>query len=172
MKHHIQAIAYIPGFMARIIIAGGICDCTERNIDSGNPLEKFIFNFDSTERMTSHLNSLYLDSYKSIRESRPNVVVTYSEMIGMNMTSVTCTKNPTFVQQEILNQSIMNINPIIVSLNEKNNVPTPWIAKRVHIPRKNGAHHQYDRLCDGIHFDEALKRICARKFVETIYKML
>ena len=38
--------------------------------------------------------------------------------------------------------------------------------------RKNGAHHQYDRLSDGIYFDEDLKRICAKKFVETIYKML
>ena len=103
---------------------------------------------------------------------RPNVVVSYSEMIGMNMSAVYCTKNPTIEQQNILNQSIMSKNPKIVALNESNNTPTPWISKRVHINRKNGAHHQYDRLSDGIHFDEDLKRICAKKFMETIYKML
>ena len=67
----------------RIIIAGGICDCTERNTDSSNPREK-------------------------------------------------------------------------------------W----VHVNRKNGPHHQYERLFDGIHYSEDLKCICAKKYVETIYKML
>ena len=44
---------------ARIIIAGGICDCTERNADSGNPFEKFILNFEFVDRITSHLNDLF-----------------------------------------------------------------------------------------------------------------
>ena len=122
--------------------------------------------------MTSHLNNLFSESYKLIRKNRPNVAVSYSEMIGMDMAAVSSTKNLTLVQQDILNQTIMGINPKIVALNESNSVPTPWISKRVHINRKNGAHHQYDRLSDGIHYDEALKRICARKYVEAIYKML
>ena len=156
----------------RIIIAGGICDCTERNTNISNPREKFVFNFDSAENMTNYLYNLFTESYKQISKDRPNVVVSYSEMIGMDMTTVYSTKNPTLEQQNILNQTIMNINPKIVAINESNNTPTPWISKRVHINRKNGTHHQYIRLSDGIHFDEDLKRVCAKKFVETIYKML
>ena len=50
----------------RIIIAGGICDCTERNTDSSNPREKFVFNFDSVDSMTSYLYNLFTESYKQI----------------------------------------------------------------------------------------------------------
>ena len=157
---------------SRIIIAGGICDCTERNTDNSNPREKFIFKFDSVDSMTNYLNSLFIESNKQISKARPNVVVSYSELIGMDMSTVYYTKNPTAQQQDILDQTIMNINPKIVALNEYNSSPTPWISKRVHINRKNGPHHQYERLSDGIHYSDDLKRICAKKYVETIYKML
>ena len=71
-------------------------------------------------------------------------------------------------QQDIFDAAIMDINTKIVALNERNNLPTPWIAKRVHVPRKNGMHHQYCRLNDGIHWDIGLKRACAEKFAQTI----
>ena len=64
----------------------------------------------------------------------------------------------------------MMINPKIVRINEENSVPTPWIAKRVHVNRKNGS-HQYERLSDGIHLSDELKFICAQKFVDALYKM-
>ena len=156
---------------AKVIITGGICDFTERNSDHYNPQEKFLFNYNSVGALTSHMDNLFNESYQSFSSSRPFVSITYSELIGMDLEKIVSTKNPYPGQQDILNQAIMEINTKIVALNEKNSMPTPWISKRVHIVRKNGIHHHYERLFDGIHYDEALKCICARKFVETLYKM-
>ena len=156
---------------ARVILAGGICDCTQRNEDSRNISDKFIFNFDSSTELIDHLYTLFKDSSRDLSRNRPNVKVSYSELIGMDMERSLYTRNPTLEQQIILNNSIMDINTKIVSINEENNVPTPWIVKRVHIIRKNGVHHQYERLSDGIHWDDNLKSICAQKFVDVIYKM-
>ena len=77
-------------------------------------------------------------------------------------------ENPLPGQQHVFDTAIMDINTKIVALNSANNMPTPWIAKRVHINRKNGAHHQYCRLSDGIHWDYELRQDCADKFVKAI----
>ena len=156
---------------AKVILVGGICDCTVRNENSSNPNDKFIFNFPSAEVMVEHLHSLYKDSHKDLAHSRPNVRISYSELIGTYLEASPHTRNPEPGQQDMLNEAIVSINKKIVALNESNNVPTPWISQRVHINRKNGVHHKYERLIDGIHWDESLKRICAKKFVETLYKM-
>ena len=122
---------------ARVILAGGICDCTQRNDDCRNISDKFIFNFDNSTELTDHLYTLFKDSSRDLSRSRPHVKISYSELIGMDMERSLYTRNPTLGQQDILNNSIMDINPKVVSINEGNNVPTPWIAKRVHISRKN-----------------------------------
>ena len=156
---------------ARVILVGGICDCTQRNEDYRNISDKFIFNFDNSKDLTEHLYNLFKASSHDLSRNRPYVRVAYSELVGMDMERSLYTRNPIAGQQDILNNSIMDINPKIVSINEGNNVPTPWIAKRVHIIRKNGVHHQYERLSDGIHWEDNLKHICAQKFVDVIYKM-
>ena len=60
-------------------------------------------------------------------------------------------------QQEISYLAIMEINCKIVNLNKRNKFIIPWIAKTVHIKRKNRVHHDYERLDDGIHWDNDLK---------------
>ena len=156
---------------ARVILAGGICDCTQRNEDCSNISDKFVFNFDNSKDLTDHLYNLFIASSRDLLRNRPCVKISYSELVGMDMERSLYTRNPSAGQQDILNSSIMDINPKIVSINEGNNVPTPWIAKRVHISIKNGIHHQYERLSDGIHWDDNLKSICAKKIVDVIYKM-
>ena len=125
----------------------------------------------STIPLCDHIYNLLTDSCKELKRSRPGLKVSYSELIGMNLEKTTYTKNPTYGQQDILNEAIMRINTKIVSINEDNIVPTPWIAKRVHVNRKNGSHHQYERLPDRIHLSDELKCICAQRLVDTIYKM-
>ena len=156
---------------AHVIIAGGIYDFTERNEDTSNLNEKFIFKYFNVMPLCEHLHSLFIDSCKELKRLRPLLKVSYSELIGMNLEKIACTKDPIHGQQNILNEAIMMINPKIVRINEENSVPTPWIAKRVHVNRKNGSHHQYERLSDGIHLSDELKFICAQKFVDTLYKM-
>ena len=154
---------------ARVILAGGICDCTFKN--SNKQGEKFRFIFKDKDEMVNHLHDLFLDSNKKILQTRPEVKLAYSELIGMDMKASPYTVDPLPGQQDLFNSAIMEINSKIVTINKGNSTPTPWIAKRVHIERKNGTHHQYERLTKGIHWDEGLKEKCAEKFVDAIYKM-
>ena len=86
----------------------------------------------------------------------------------MDLTTSKCTLNPLPGQQDILSHAIITTHNNIVELNDSNGAPTPCVAKKVHVPRKNGTHHHYKRLSDGIHWDEDLMNECADRFVETI----
>ena len=54
--------------------------------------------------------------------------------------------------QELLNQSIFEINRYITSVNESNNMATPFLAKTIVEKRGNKKPRvYYDRLQDGVH---------------------
>ena len=146
---------------AKIVIAGGICDCTHRN----SRYEKFICDSTTVTNMSSYIMALFEDSNQRIRAEKPNAKVCYSQMIGMNLTVYKNAESPLPVKQELFDATTIDMNTKLVALNEKNNMPTPLIAKRVYVPQKNGFHHQYCRLNDGIHWDYGFKRACADKFV-------
>ena len=152
---------------AKIIVAGGIWDCTHRE----NKHDKFKFVFKSVVEMSSHVVALFKDSHRRIAEINPAAHVSYCQLIGMDMFRSKYTTDPEHDEQDILNAAIMSINNEIVALNVKNHAPTPWLAKRVHIPRKNGVHHQYCQLSDGIHWSTELKGDCAEKIVKAIINM-
>ena len=126
---------------ARIIMAGGICDCSHRP----NRLVNFKCTFTSMSEMSEDIMALFYDSNNRIRTEYPGARVCYSELIGMDLLEYKNIDNPFPGQHDIFDAAIMDINTKIVALNKSNNMPTPWIAKRVHIMRKNGAHHQYCR---------------------------
>ena len=149
---------------AIIIIAVGICDFTSRR----NKSEKYKFMFETKDSMTSYIVNLFEESNIRIKTSKPVAQVTYCDLIGMDLTASKYNEDPLPGQQDILNNAITDINTKIVEINRKNNIPTPWIAKRVHIPRKNGYHHHYCRLSDGIHWSNELKKDCAGNIVKAI----
>ena len=152
---------------AKVIITAGICDCTFRN----NKLEQYRFNFESPDDLVSHLCELYKDSYHKIHSAWPEARILYSELIGTDLTISKYTCDPLPGQQDILDEAIVKTNLKIVEINKSNNVPTPWISQQVHIPRKNGIHHQYMRLADGVHYDDPLKKACADRFVRAILRI-
>ena len=121
--------------------------------------------------MKNHLDELYKYSAKELTAYRPEAKIAYSELIGLDLAISPYNAPPMPGQQDILNEAIIAANVNIVKLNVSNGVPTPWIAKKVHVPRKNGYHHHYTRLWDGIHWNEALMKECADRFVETILRM-
>ena len=79
---------------------------------------------------------------------------------------------PVFQWNMGFNLAIMEINRKIVNLNKSNKTITPWIAKTVHIPRKDGVHHVYERLMDGLHWDNELKDSCAKRLVSAAGRLL
>ena len=152
----------------KVIIAGGINNCTFKDHQSG----KFKFIFQSVEEMTEHIMYQFENADQQIRKIHSSAVVAYCDMIGMDLYSYPRCMNPLPGQQEILNLAIMEINRKIVNLNKRNKTITPWIAKTVHIPRKDGVHHTYERLDDGIHWDSDLKTSCAKRLVSAAAKLL
>ena len=153
---------------AFIIIAGGINDCTFKDIDSG----KYMYNFANSDEMVKHVLGQLEDIDKRIRAIYPKAKVAYCDIIGMDMLAYNWCLDPTPEQQYDFNLAIMEINRGIVKFNVLHNILTPWIAKAVHIPRKHGVSHVYERLIDGLHWDDELKTTCARRLVSAASKLL
>ena len=151
-----------------VIIAGGINNCTFKDIQSG----KYYFNFQSEVEMTSHLMAEFNSVDNLIRSIHGNVRVAYCDIIGMDMEVYKYCTNPTPRQQDIFDSAIIETNRQIVNLNKKNQIFTPWIAKTVHLPRKHGFKHAYERLVDGLHWDDDLKVSCAVRLVNAATKLL
>ena len=118
-----------------------------------------------------HLKELLSDSYLKISTSWPLARITYSEIIGVDLFTCKYTESLLPGQQDILDEGIIKTNVKIVEFNKQHNVPTPWISQQVHINRKNGWHHHYLRLWDGVHYDNNLKNACADRFIRTLQKI-
>ena len=161
----INELKYNPN--ARVIITAGVCDCTFKR----TPQEKACFTFYDSNELATHLKDLLSDSYQKINDIWPLARVTYSEIIGVDLQTCKYTENPLPGQQDILNEGIIKTNIKIVEFNKLHNVPTPWISQQVHIKRKNGWHHQYVRLWDGVHYDLNLKNACADRFIRALKKI-
>ena len=119
---------------AAVIVAGGINDCSFKNIKTG----KYTFTFASENEMVKHILSHIEGIDQLIRRVHPEATVAYCDLIGMDMQVYKYCEDPTEGKQDLFNNAILTINQKIVELNKKNNIITPWIAKTVHIPRKRG----------------------------------
>ena len=109
---------------------------------------------------------------KLFQSIHPEAKVTYCDIIGRNLAVYKRCEDPQPGQQELFDNAILAINQKIVALNKKNNIITPWVAKTVHIPRKGGFNHIYERLDDGLHWDHHLKIACAKRLVRAASKLM
>ena len=153
---------------AFVIIAGGINDCTFKDMTTG----KYMYNFTCSDNMVKHVMGQLEDIDKRIRDIHPTAKIAYSDIIGMDMLAYKWCNDPTPEQQYAFNVAIMEINRMIVQFNVQHSILTPWLAKTVHIPRKYGVSHVYERLIDGLHWDEDLKTACAKRLVCAASKLL
>ena len=153
---------------AFVIIAGGINGCTFKDTTTG----KYKNIFTCSEDMVNDVMGQYDDIDKRIRDIHHNAKVAYSDIIEMDMLAYKWCMDPTPDRQYAFNIAIIEINRKIVQLNVKNNILTPWLAKTVHIPRKHGMSHVYERFINGLHFDEDLKTACARRLMRAATKLL
>ena len=144
-----------------------MCDCTFKR----TALERPRFTFTNSDDLATHLYDLLCYSYKEITNDWPLAEITFSELIGVDLLTCKYTEDPLPGQQDILNEGIIKVNIKIAEINNKHNVPTPWISQQVHINWKNGWHHRYMRLWDGVHYDTKLKKMCADRFVRALLKI-
>ena len=82
---------------ARIIMAGGICDCSHRP----NRLVNFRCTFTSMSEMSEDIMALFYDSNNIIRTEYPGARVCYSELISMDLLEYKNIDNPFPGQQDI-----------------------------------------------------------------------
>ena len=75
-----HTLKYQPN--AKVIITAGICDFTFRN----NTFEKYRFTFHDSDDLATHLLDLIEDSHKKILAAWPEARVSYSELIGLDLT--------------------------------------------------------------------------------------
>ena len=129
-----------------------------------------MYSFQDPDELTAHLIGLFEDSHKKIIAAWPMARISYSELIGIDLVKSKFNSDPLPGQQDILSEGIVKANAKIVKINIRNDVPTPWISQQVHVMRKNGMHHHYVRLWDGVHYNEKLEKDCADRFVKTIVK--
>ena len=107
---------------ARVLIAGGICDCIFKH--SNNPGEKFHFIFKGKKEMVNHLHELSMD----INTKKANARLEVKVLIGLDMETSSFTVDPHPGQQDLFISAIMDINPIITTINKGNRNPTPWVT--------------------------------------------
>ena len=155
-----------PG--AAVMIAGGINDCSFKNTLTG----KYLFTFENANDMVYHIMNHIEIIDSLIRRVHSEPKVTYCDIIGMDLQAYKWCEDPKPGQQNTFNNAILEINQKIVALNKKNNVITPWIAKTVHIPRKDCYNHLYERLEDGLHWNHELKIACAKRLVRAARKLM
>ena len=151
-----------------MIITVGINDCTFRRRPGG----KFSFTFDNANDMIVHVMAHIEDIDRLIHNVHPEARVSFCDLIGMDLQIYKRCEDPKPGQQDLFNTAILEINHKIGALNKKNNILTPWIAKMVHVPKKGGYNHIYERLDDGLHWDQDLKISCAKRLVRAASKLM
>ena len=74
--------------------------------------------------------------------------------------------------QDYIDQAVPLINAGLVELNVKHSVPTPWIARPVHIYRKGHRKCLYYLLDDGLHPGKQLRRFWAEQYLAVALKII
>lgn len=73
--------------------------------------------------------------------------------------------------QDVLNESVLQINRQITALNQANTVPTVWLGGVVHTHTKRKTYHYYIRLFDGCHPDQQTKTDWANQMVKALKRI-
>lgn len=74
-------------------------------------------------------------------------------------------------QQQVLNNSVIEINRQLTEMNKKNGVPSTWTSTVIHSYYRKVHHHNYKGLGDGCHPDEYTKNKWARQIVKSIKRI-
>ena len=73
--------------------------------------------------------------------------------------------------QRVLNEATIEINRRITALNKGHGIPTTWLSTVVHTYYRGIHHHNYKRLRDGCHPDEATKIRWCSQIRKTIIRL-
>ena len=72
--------------------------------------------------------------------------------------------------QKLLNDVVVEINRLVTSINERNRVVTPWLAREVHHRCKGRYRHYYQKLADGCHLTDDLRVTWSQVLIEAVDK--
>ena len=136
-----------------VIIMMGICDLTRRDKATTHTWLRFTTVEESVDYVMAqaHKSLSHIRSLGSYR-------VSYATLTGLDLSQYNLRvqhlspPQPDLQQaQNILNNSVLEINRRIIELNKITGLPTTWTASYVHDYFKHRYHHYYNRLSDGCH---------------------
>ena len=117
--------------------------------------------FDSVSELSDHITGLLNEGEVNFHKAYPRSHILFGTLTGMELKRYAMTQDTDPYHQYIINVGIARVNGEVVAINERNHVPTPWMARKVHRIRKTRSgktyySHPYHHLSDGYHPTTAL----------------
>ena len=154
-----------------VIISAGALDL----IRWDNTLGRYVPAFNDTDALTDYIVGIYNEIDVMIHKSLPKANFFFCQQVGIELCRMKdCTEvEPNY--QRVINESIVRINREITNINERNHVPTPWLARSIHRLRKqkddsSTYSHTYSLLVDGLRPDKKLLQKWAKRLLDSIWR--
>lgn len=142
-----------------IIIFAGINDVTQL---IRKPLKFVRSRFLSVEDTVEHLQQSLNEGLNTIKAAT-QIPVAFCPIIGLSLPVYSPQNSRAIYQQPIVEESVLQVNQYIYSLNVENHVPTPHIESTIHKckGRSRRLINHYDKLHDGCHPDPQTRAVWA-----------
>lgn len=154
-----------------IVIFCGINDVTHL---VRKPVKYVKARFLSIDDTVDHLKQRIDEGLISLR-AVTQIPVVFSPLVGLDLAAYSPNNSRACYQQPIIDQSVLQINKYIYSVNSENHVPTPLIESTIHKykGKTRAIINHYTKLHDGCHPDPQTRAVWAslifkasRKFLE------
>lgn len=110
------------------------------------------------------------NTYEYIRNlTGSNIKIITAPVTGMSLASYNGRLLQDPEDQNLLNDTVIEINNRIIALNEGNGVRTPWTSAIIHRYYRGKYHFSYHRLSmDGCHLTDEIREFWAKKLADAI----
>ena len=153
-----------------VIICPGVRDMLNVDNHTGESTLRYL----TVENMTDHITALLNEGDVNFNVAYPTSHIIFAPMTGVDLKCYAMTNDNDGHHQYVIDASITRINDNIVAINERNHVPTPWTAGKVHRYRKSKSGRvrytqKYYHLHDGYHPGPDLLKFWAFALISAVW---
>ena len=122
---------------------------------------------DSVKTTEKYIIPEFEKAYAKLSKDCPKVTICH--LIGLDIAVYNKMPAHTFEwEQNVINNSVCNINLQINKMNIAHHVKGPWLADTIHATTGSHTTHKYKMLPDGLHPDVKTTKIWAKKIIASI----
>ena len=147
-----------------VYIAGGICDITSKDHESGAISLEWADEEDLKSHLVGALNRANVSRKKYLPASR----IVFCPLVGCDLKQVVNVHKISEDQQEMVNNAIWEFNSRIFRVNEENSAFSPSLHQSVHRICNEKRRNYYYHLEDGLHLSDFLKNKWADQFIKAM----